>query len=91
MPRVRLSLLQTKLFRYLKRRGSGEFDLDEIVPMLYPARIVRPENPRTCAASVVQTLANKFDCQCCFIDRVTKTGRGHKARYKFRIECCKPE
>lgn len=88
MPRMQLTDLQRKLFDWLKRRKEGEFDLDEIVPLLYPPRsALRPENPRTCAASVVQTLANKFDCQCCFIDRVTKTGRGHKARYKFRIDC----
>jgi hypothetical protein len=92
MQRLRLTILQRKLFDFLKERRAGVFELDEVIGLLYPVAQAtvatgRPVNVRICAASVVQTLANKFDCSCCYIDRISPIGRGHKAVFRFKMIC----
>lgn len=82
---LNLTTKQRQVYDYLRKKGEGTFDLDEIVELLFGHYKKPQSNPRTRANSVVKTLANRVQ-QPNYIRRRSPIGRGHKASYSFKLE-----
>jgi hypothetical protein len=73
--------LQSAVFEWLKARGNGTFELDDVIKHLYGDNL--PPNARIRANAIVKGIKRRLEGTDCYIIRTSEIGRGHKAIYSF--------
>ena len=84
MIRHNFSPLQRIVLEWLKARGNGNFELDDVIKHLYGDNL--PPNARVRANAIVQGVKRRLEGTDCQIIRTSEIGRGHKAVYSFQCK-----
>jgi hypothetical protein len=82
---INLTNRQAKIYNFLKEKGSGSCDLNQVIFVLFDGEVAKFERQR--AISAINALSKKMKCDCCSIKRFGKLGRGNIANYHFEIKC----